>query len=335
MKKITANKQEDINLLYDDVGKKVSRGKYEKYIFASLPRNILGVIVISLILVMYMVSEMAIISYDIATLSVFALGAIKIVPHLQSLFQSFANLRFGLASAESVTKLSEMNKVQSELPIRKKIDLEVRVIVDKVTYGQNVLLCDFDVLLQPGATYFIVGPSGSGKTSLLRKLALITKETNATYFNKMEQFSPRLIYQSHEASLLPMTLENNLTWLSAKIVPSIRLSEMKQKYLLLDRLINTPSQQDIKKDDFSAGQLQRLEIIQTLLSDADLLLFDEPTSNLDNDTARVILRNIIEFNKDEKTVAIIVTHDLDVLQDYSEMKTLYESQNGLKFCKTI
>ena len=164
----------------------------------------------------------------------------------------------------------------------------------------------------------IVGPSGQGKSTLLRILIGLEKADEGTikingkllmsggkYESKKEQEKTlenvSIVFQEH--NLFPnLTALNNL-----KIVKN---DIEKIKKLLKE--FGLEGKENLFPAELSGGQKQRLSIIRALLPEPKILLFDEPTSSLD-DNNRKIVAEILKSLKEKSYTIIIVTHDEKLL----------------------
>jgi len=186
------------------------------------------------------------------------------------------------------------------------------------TAGDEVqALVDVSLHIDRGEFVAIVGASGSGKSTLMNIIGMLDVPTVGTYrfdgvdvtgFNSNEQANTRnrkigFVFQAFH--LLPRTsaLENvelpllysdrrSIEGLARKALDAVRLS---------DRIRHRPS-------ELSGGQQQRVAIARALVNEPDLVLADEPTGNLDRDSALEIISILQCLNHDGRTI-VLVTHD--------------------------
>lgn len=174
-----------------------------------------------------------------------------------------------------------------------------------------------DLEVEEGAILGIIGESGSGKTTILRCIAGLEDPTEGTIhldghlFNGRDSFVPpekrniRMVFQ--ETTLFPhLTVLRNILFGARKSNPST--SREVSEILSLVRLDGLGERYP---HQLSGGQRQRAELARALISKPNLLLLDEPFSNLDpplKDKLRTEIRDILTSTK---TTAIIVSHDAE------------------------
>lgn len=167
----------------------------------------------------------------------------------------------------------------------------------------------------------IIGQSGSGKSTLLNILGTLDRPTSGKVYaagrdlttmsdNQLAVFRNRMmgfIFQFHY--LLPefTALENVLIphWLDGGSAPNEKMKLAKE---LLDR-VGVSERMNNKSTDLSGGQQQRVAIARALINRPKVILADEPTGNLDSESATQVNELMREINREFKTTFIIVTHD--------------------------
>jgi len=184
--------------------------------------------------------------------------------------------------------------------------------------GNVEILRGVDLSVNAGEAIGIVGPSGSGKTSLLMLIAGLERATSGTLevagtslkdknedaLAAFRRDAIGIIFQSFHLIPTMTALENVSVPLEFKgVANAMQLAEEKLKRVGLGhRLTHYPGQ-------LSGGEQQRVAIARALASGARILLADEPTGNLDQETGEQIIKLLFELKKQEGASLLLITHD--------------------------
>ncbi len=190
--------------------------------------------------------------------------------------------------------------------------------------------------LAPGQSLCIMGPSGSGKSTLLYILGTLEPPTSGTVtLDGRDPFrlpEPELaafrnrqvgfVFQDH--CLLPQcsVLENVLApTLVARSRDGLgeRARALLEKVGLGERLEHRPA-------ELSGGEKQRVALARALILKPALLLCDEPTGNLDAESAGTVASMLLDLHDREKTILVLVTHSADLAARFPERRRLVERQ---------
>ena len=187
--------------------------------------------------------------------------------------------------------------------------------------GPLTVLCDVSFELEAGSTVAVVGPSGSGKTTLLglcagldrptagsvtlngRDLGALTEDERALVRNDCVGF----VFQNFQ--LIP-----TLTALENVLVPlELRggRNGAGEARALLER-VGLGGRLDHYPVQLSGGEQQRVALARAFVNRPRLLFCDEPTGNLDDDTARVMTDLVFGMNRERATTLMLVTHNLEL-----------------------
>lgn len=198
-------------------------------------------------------------------------------------------------------------------------------------YGQNQVLkkCSFKV--GKNETIAIVGKSGSGKTTILNLISKTRTTSDGNIYidgidiNELSESYIRnnISVISQNPYLFDMSIKDNLRLVDENI--SDKQVEDVCKLVCMDKFIQTlPNKYDTIIGEggvkLSGGQKQRLGIARALIKKTKIILLDEITSALDNDTASAIKRVIKNIRKNH--TVIIVTHELSMIEDCSRVLVL-------------
>lgn len=191
-------------------------------------------------------------------------------------------------------------------------------------------LADVSFSVKEGEFLSIIGPSGCGKSTILSLIAGLLKETRGeiTIENEaLEKRSTKVGYMLQQDYLFPWkTIMDNIL-LGPKITNKIddktiqRAQDLLKEVQLSHIANHYPSQ-------LSGGMRQRIALVRTLMTDPEILLFDEPFSALDYVT-KLQLENVIShLMKTYKKTAILVTHDLSEAISMSDRIILMDPSPG-------
>ncbi len=189
---------------------------------------------------------------------------------------------------------------------------------------------DFDI--RPRDFITIAGPSGSGKTSLLNLVgcldtptegAVLLDDVNVTTLNLAQRAHLRnekigFIFQSF--NLLPVLNVYENVELPARVGKKRRVSRELHDWIMhLIGAVGLQDRVDHRPEELSGGQRQRVAIARALVNNPELVLADEPTANLDSDTAVRILDLMRKLNEEEHTAFVFSTHDQDIIERCSRV----------------
>ena len=160
----------------------------------------------------------------------------------------------------------------------------------------------------------IKGPNGAGKTTLLKILFGMLKPTSGQIHRKFDIKKNELSYIFQNSVFLNRSVEDNLK----HVLFCKNIDKTKWKTLILNTLkeFNLEYMLSLRVKSLSGGELQLLALIRGILIHPDILFYDEPTNNLDNDNITTIVKMINKFHMNGSSI-IIVSHD-DVLVNILE-----------------
>ena len=179
---------------------------------------------------------------------------------------------------------------------------------------------------QPQKFYALIGRSGSGKTTLLSLLAALDvptegevlyqgTSTKALDRDKYHQDAVAVIYQSYNLLPLLTVLENVAFPLEMKGVPNAKqIAAEKLQVVGLNETYHKrlPAM-------LSGGEQQRVAVARALTSEAQIILADEPTGNLDTENSEVVIDLLQKLAHEDGYCVIVVTHDLSIADKADEV----------------
>jgi cell division transport system ATP-binding protein len=201
----------------------------------------------------------------------------------------------------------------------------IEVVGASRQYGERVALDDVHFSLHPGEIAFVVGPSGAGKTTLLK---LINREIPPTSGEvwvdglPAHSLGPRqvadlrrrvgVVYQDYKLLARLTALENVRFALQ---VFDLRVSDAEAQDRALDALeaVGLGDRAGAFPHELSGGQQQRVSIARAVVPQPPVLIADEPTGNLDLETAWQVM-NLLEHISRFGTTVLVATHNLEIVR---------------------
>ena len=193
--------------------------------------------------------------------------------------------------------------------------------------GESIVIYGLDMDIYPGDFVYIVGKVGTGKTSIIRTMTAENplKEGEGTVCGfALNGIRPKdipylrrktgVVFQDFQL-LMDRTVEANLAFVlkatgwKDKVLMDKRILEVLQAVGMETKAHKMPHQ-------LSGGEQQRIAIARSLLNSPSVIIADEPTGNLDNETADGILRLLTSINKEEGTAIVMVTHNRGIFEKY-------------------
>ena len=276
----------------------------------------------------------------ILTCTIAMMGSFGPVVALSSLSN---NLNQTLASGERVLSLLEETPLVEEIPGNVETSgaesMEhgfTGAEAENVTfaYGEEVILDNYSLKLQPGKITGIHGASGSGKSTLLKLLMRFwdvqdgSVSVDGTDVRKIPTKHLRDMesYVTQETHLFHDSIANNIA-IAKPGASREEIMEAAKKASIHDFIMTLPKGYDTEVgelgDTLSGGEKQRIGIARAFLHECPLILLDEPTSNLDSLNEVIILKSLKESAK-KKTV-VLVSHRVSTM---NVADVVYEMQNG-------
>lgn len=217
--------------------------------------------------------------------------------------------------------------------------ISAQKLTQKIQLSQKQLTIfeDLDLEIMAGEQVAITGRSGSGKSTLLGILASLDQASSGQLIVSGESVSPlneeqralvRLknigfVFQSFQ--LLPHLTALENVMLPLRLQPSFKYAEAEQKALALLHKVGLDRQAQQTPKVLSGGEQQRVAIARALVSEPKIIFADEPTGNLDGETAKEIEQLLFQLNRELGTTLVLVTHDRKLAQ---QCQRHFELLNG-------
>lgn len=191
------------------------------------------------------------------------------------------------------------------------MEIEIENVIK--TYGEKRVL-DIDILkIERGKITGIIGANGSGKSTLLNIIAGLDNEFDGTilYDGKSldKDIRKRMTLVFQKAYLFKRTVYKNIAY--PLKVRGVKKEKIKEKVLELLKTLEIEELRSKIGSKLSGGETQKVALARALVFNPELLLLDEPTSNIDPEYILHMEKAILEFNKETKGTVIVVTHNID------------------------
>jgi ATP-binding cassette subfamily C protein len=270
----------------------------------------------------------------IPIIGVFAMASIRLLPSINQIVSAMNSIKFGMAAIDDVYKDIKYFREQNHYDHGSHSDemlqsfSEIELVRLSYVYPgtDRPVLEDINVKIGKGKSVAFVGPSGAGKTTLANVILGLLPQTQGAllvdgkdiYCDKKRTslwqrsigFIPQDVY------LIDDTLKNNIAFgIEERMINNERVMEVIRQSHLEELVYQLPQGLDTNIGErgvrLSGGQKQRVSIARALYHNPPVLIMDEATSSLDNETESQISRAIDEFSGD-KTI-IIIAHRLSTI----------------------
>lgn len=196
------------------------------------------------------------------------------------------------------------------------------------------VLKEINFSIKAGDSISIVGPSGSGKSTLLNILGTLDEPSDGIVKikgNNIQNYSEKqlaeirnknigFIFQLHH--LLPQ-----LSLIENVLVPTIPFADKNYKKVALERAMNLLENVGLadkihqRPGQMSGGECQRATVVRALINEPELILADEPTGSLDQDSAEQMGELLSDINKKQNVAMVVVTHSMELAK---KMDSIYK-----------
>lgn len=197
----------------------------------------------------------------------------------------------------------------------------------EITNGEIPVITSLNLTIREGEFVYLTGKVGSGKTSIIRTITaenpVTTGSARVGSFDLLTLKKRKIPYLRRKIGvvfqdfqlLMDRSVEDNLLFV-------LKSTGWKDRKLMEERInsvleaVGVASKAHKMPHQLSGGEQQRVAIARALLNEPRLILADEPTGNLDGETAAGIMRLLFEINRTRKTAILMVTHNMNIVRDY-------------------
>jgi cell division transport system ATP-binding protein len=193
--------------------------------------------------------------------------------------------------------------------------------------GEATVIYGLNMDIYPGDFVYIVGKVGTGKTSIIRTIIAETRMTKGTgevcgyrlekIKNKEIPYLRRklgVVFQDFQL-LMDRSVEDNLRFV-LKATGWKSEEQIDEKISQVLKAVGMELKAHKMPHQLSGGEQQRIAIARALLNEPEVIIADEPTGNLDNETANGIMNLLTTINKKRGTAIIMVTHNKQIFEQY-------------------
>lgn len=207
-------------------------------------------------------------------------------------------------------------------------------------YGEHTILNDFSLTVDEGQIMGIVGPSGCGKTTLIRLLSgFIKPEKGEIYIGDTCVFSAaKRINMSPERRRVGVVFQDYAVWPHLTVLENIKYplkkkkvakKEMEKRALEALRQVRMSGYEKHLPAQLSGGQQQRVAIARAIVSSDDVIILDEPITNLDAKLREEMLVEIQMIQKEIGTTIIYITHDQEAALQVCDKIAIMDGQGNI------
>jgi ATP-binding cassette, subfamily B, bacterial PglK len=294
--------------------------------------TIVGMVSLILILISNGVNT----SEIVTLLGVFVAAAFRMIPSINRILAALQNLKYYSSSVDVISKelfdspIIEKNKSSS-------FEFKNKITVDNLdfSYKKKKILEGINLVIQKGETIGIVGESGSGKSTLVDLLNGLLKPTKGTIKvddKNIEEFITSwqlsIGYVGQEIFLIDDTIRANIAFgIEEEKIDHIKINHVLKASQLSKFISELENGVETKVGDrgiqLSGGQRQRIGIARALYHNPSVLIFDEATASLDDQTEKQVMKSI--YNLKQNKTMIIIAHRISTL---NQCDKIYEIQHG-------
>ena len=207
-------------------------------------------------------------------------------------------------------------------------------------FGGLIVLDGIDMEIEQGKLYQLIGPNGSGKTTLINVISGLLKPDDGKIIFDGTDITQKGLFDTYKTGLvrtwqIPQpfntltTMENFLISSSGNAGESFLIAPLKSKWkndekriadkaMEIMEMVSLVEKKDTISQNLSGGQQKLLELGRAMMSDASMILMDEPIAGVNPTLAHEIFEKISNLCKKRKITFLIVEHRLDIALQYAD-----------------
>ncbi|MFQ5835624.1 MAG: ATP-binding cassette domain-containing protein, partial [bacterium] len=199
----------------------------------------------------------------------------------------------------------------------------MRIKVEKLSksFDGKVILNNINLEIQENRVSCLIGPNGAGKTTLLRVLNLLEKPTRGKIYYDGKDYDEadrlslqrRMVLVGQGPVMFNTSVFNNVAY-PLKVRKKKDIKKMVKRAL---EMVGLSGMEDRWALSLSGGEVQRVALARSLVFDAEVILLDEPTHNLDPMSKKIVEDLIFYLKSESKKTVVLSTHDLSLAERFA------------------
>lgn len=275
------------------------------------------IVVFTVVLILFITKYYGLFTISIEEVIFFAFLGMRLLPSFNKISLSTQAIKFGEPIISKLEEHLNTINLNSNIKYPRNRKLE-KIILENLSFSYNnntKILENFNLQIQVGDKIAIKGTSGTGKSTLIKLImGLLTPTSGSVQFvdNNDNQISPTISYVPQKLNFFPGTVLQNITFqLSEKDVINQQELNFALKFsglgdMIENKILTLDSLMSENEEILSGGQEQRLLLARALYQKPDILILDEPSSALDDQTETEIFSDLAFGGK--IPIIIIISH---------------------------
>ena len=301
-------------------------------IVSQLPRYALEAIAFGgmILVILYLIALKGAFLGAVPIIALYAFAGYRLMPALQRIYQSYAEVRFSLPAIDSLYEDLKNLSPRKNLSSKEVIELNKSITLNNINYNypesQNKVLKDISLKIPAYSSVGFVGSTGSGKTTIVDIILGLLESQKGTLkvddkiinANNVRAWQVKIGYVPQEIYLADDTIEANIGFgIEDKKINHKAVENAAKIANLHDFVVNElPAKYQTLVGErgvrLSGGQRQRIGIARAIYHKPEILILDEATSALDNQTERAVMEAI--KNISNKMTIIMIAHRLSTVK---------------------